>query len=108
MTESGPPPDAVPPPLVPPPPPPPPPPPGARAPPRTESGKRIVAKQISDDEARRMGMTDEFIEMYKFFRDFGYYGGEEIGPLARQLNPNMKDFRSFLRTNKEWRDALSS
>ncbi len=53
-------------------------------------------------------MTDDVIEMYKFFRDCGYYGGEDVGPLARQLNPNMKDFRTFLRTNKDWRSAFNA
>ena len=69
----------------------------------TECGKRVIAKQVSDDEARRAGMPDEFIEMYKFFRDFGYYGGESIGTMAKTLNPQMKDFRTYLRTNQDWR-----
>jgi uncharacterized protein YbjT (DUF2867 family) len=66
-------------------------------------GKKVIAKEVSEQEALRNGISPEFIEMYRFFRDFGYYGGEQISPLARQLNPNMKDFRTFLRTNQEWR-----
>jgi uncharacterized protein YbjT (DUF2867 family) len=72
-----------------------------------ECGKRVICKQISEDEARRAGMSDEFIEMFKFFRDFGYYGGESIGALAKTLNPNMKDFRTFLRTNQDWRTSFA-
>ena len=62
----------------------------------------MVAKQISEDEVREMGMPDDYAEIFKFYHEFGYYGGESVSPLAKTLNPNMKDLRSFLRANHDW------
>ena len=74
---------------------------------RAVSGKRVSAKEISEQDALRAGVPQEFVEMFKWFRDFGYYGGEQISPLAKQFNPQMKDFRTFLRSNNDWRQQFA-
>jgi len=68
---------------------------------------RVVAKGVDADEARRLGMMDMAIETYQWHRDFGFYGGESISPVVRQLHPQMKDFQTFLRSNTEWRQLFA-
>jgi len=71
------------------------------------AGKRVTAKQISEEEALRSGMAPEYVDMFKFFRDFGYYGDEKISQVGRELHPGMKDFRTFLRSSNEWRQLFA-
>ena len=71
------------------------------------SGKHVIAKEITDDNARRAGVSQELIDMFKWFRDYGYYGGEQIDPLCKQFHPQMKDFRTFLRSNQDWHKFLA-
>jgi len=71
------------------------------------SGKRVIAKEISEDDARRAGVSQELIDMYKWFRDRGLYNGEPIDPLCKQFHPQMKDFRTFLRSNDDWRELFA-
>eukprot|EP00160_Parvularia_atlantis_P019996 Unigene8091_Nuclearia_a/m.24805 Unigene8091_Nuclearia_a/g.24805 ORF Unigene8091_Nuclearia_a/g.24805 Unigene8091_Nuclearia_a/m.24805 type:complete len:148 (-) Unigene8091_Nuclearia_a:36-479(-) len=53
-------------------------------------------KTISDNEARKCGMIDEFVQMFRAFEMVGYYGAKVDFDVAHSLFPDLKNWRDYL------------
>ena len=72
----------------------------------TVTGKKVASSAASEAACLEAGMAPHGIEMLKFLHDYGIFGGEKVGPLARQLHPTMMSVETFLRTNQDWRSIF--
>ena len=67
-------------------------------------GREVRYQDVPPDVYRGFGFpgADEMGNMFQFKRDFeaAYVGGRDIG-LAKRLNPDLQDFETWLRRNKD-------
>jgi len=61
------------------------------------SGKKAIYHEITPAEAEKLNMSKDLLEMFDYFRDYGYYGDKVSEmPTAKKLNPHLKTFKQWL------------
>jgi uncharacterized protein YbjT (DUF2867 family) len=66
-------------------------------------GQQVVYNAIPPDVFRSLGFpgADDLGNMFQFKRDFNdYFCGARSVPLSKSLNPELQDFRTWLKSNK--------
>ncbi|KAK4699973.1 hypothetical protein P7C70_g6281, partial [Phenoliferia sp. Uapishka_3] len=71
------------------------------------SGKKVVAKQVSDEDfaAKFDSRGKRLTSMFHYFEDFGVFGGKDIGPSQSSLAGSVRTFADFAKGVK-WEQVL--
>jgi len=73
-------------------------------------GCTVRVRQCDKAEAKKLGFSDEWIDMFRVFEEFDYYGTKANFSIANELNPNMKTWKEYLKTidiRSELKDVLA-
>jgi len=64
------------------------------------SGKKTIYQEMSPAEGERRNPNKEFLEMFDYIKDYGYYGDKASEmPTAKKLNPHLKTFKQWIEVN---------